>query len=183
MIFAGGDPSITAFGLAIAERRGGALPRVIELETIRTTTDLPDPERYHVIFNRVGRVIREHHVQLFAIEEQRGVQVGKWQRQQSEGVQIKADNTKTLIAVGAALGAAFAYGADVVFVQPQSVKVAVLGPGSRTASKEQVAARLEAMIRAAGIKRFSKDASDALAIAITGESKKRLSILKEGAGR
>ena len=180
MRICGLDPSIAAAGLAAIDRPNAGPPVLLSLETIRTASDLPDVDRYHTIFTRVGLVIRTHHVQLLAIEEQRGVNVGLYQR---EDPGYNADNSKTLIAVGAAMGAAFAYGASVIFVQPQSVKVALLGPGSRSASKEQVQQVLLGIIARAGIKRFSKDATDALAIAITGERKQRLAILKEGARR
>lgn len=176
MKLAGFDPSITAAGLAVIERRGAELPQVLELATIRTESADPIEQRYRTIFDAVGRRVREHHIELVAIEEQRQAQLGAMQRGE-----FNYDNSKTLIALGAAIGAAFAYGAEIVFVAPQTVKVAVLGKGGGRATKQQVKDAVRALIARAGIKRFSADAADALATAIAGERAQRLAILKEGA--
>jgi crossover junction endodeoxyribonuclease RuvC len=171
----GGDPSIAHLGLGLIERTGPELPRVLLAETIHTDTKAPIHERMGVLFDRVGEIVRQYHPDALALEEQRGVQVGKWQREEG----FNADNSKTHYAVATVICAARAYGCtEVVWFTPQQIKIAVLGKGGGRGSKDAVKDAIRPYLLAAGIKRFSEHAADAVAGAITGERKLHWNVLQ-----
>jgi crossover junction endodeoxyribonuclease RuvC len=162
----GGDPGIGDGGAAVIERIGAEAPRVLHVSTISTDTKQSIDERIGVIFDRFGALVREFHPDAIALEEQRGVQVGKWR----EGKEFNSDNSKTHYATCALVCAAWAYGCKrVVWVTPQQLKIAVLGKGGRVGSKDAVKEAVRGMIERGGFKRFSGHAADAVAAAITAE--------------
>jgi crossover junction endodeoxyribonuclease RuvC len=172
----GYDPSIGKGGVGLIERIGSEQPRVLHIETLKTEAKLPLDVRMGVIFDRIGALVREHHPDALAIEEQRGVQVGKWQREEG----FNADNSKTHYAVAAAVCAARAYGCrKVVWLTPQQIKIGVLGKGGRGGQKQAIKDALRKLIELGGFKRFSGDGADAVATAITAERQLHWSGLQE----
>lgn len=172
MRFLGIDPSIAAVGLGVLELDG--LKRtLVHAETVRTDSKAPLEDRLVEIGERVGVVVRTHHPQFAGIEELRFVNAGEHQLGRTN-----VDNSKSFLAGGAAFNACQVYGCRARFVNPQRVKVAVLGPGrgrmprprnerevhaQRQELKRLVRARLAALL---GVDlTCSLDASDALAMA------------------
>ncbi len=157
-IFAGFDAGISSPGLGVVTR----LPAGYRLEAHRVVRTKPRDTleaRCRLIFQAIAEVLTTWHPLALVIEEQRGAQVGAFQRGQ-----FNADNSKTLVTVGVAMGAAFAYGIPVVLLTPKRGKLAVCGPKMGNADKKQVQ---DAVFRITGAK-VPQDAADATAFAIAG---------------
>lgn len=171
MRIAGFDPGITSPGIALVTRLSVGY-QLDEHRVVRTKTKDHDLDRYHQIFRAVAEVLTKWHPVALVIEEQRGAQVGAFKSGQFNG-----DNSKTLIVVGAAMGAAFAYGVNVVMVRPQGAKIAVLGPKMGNADKKQVQAAVLAITGA----QVPQDAADAVALAIAGAQLEPSERVRKGA--
>jgi Holliday junction resolvasome RuvABC endonuclease subunit len=161
-IYVGLDPSIVAFGVAVIERTASGY-RLVHSVRIRTKSKDPIVDRCNRIFDGVGAVVREFRPLRVGCEEQRNVQTGRWREATQGKTAFNADNSKTILAVGYAGGAVRAYGHELVFFQPRTLKVAVMGKGGGMSSKEAVRARVIAICGGAGM---SLDESDAAAAAI-----------------
>lgn len=153
LIVCGADPSIRALGLAIVDR---STRTIIHVETVRSDTEMSNVDRYRLVFARAQRVLLKFKVQALAVEEQTRVHVGGRERRESNH-----SNSKTLIVVGAVMGAAFSLGIAVLEPTPQRAKKSVTGSGN--AKKDQVKRAVERMNGAPEF--FSKDAADAVAVA------------------
>lgn len=160
LVTCGFDPGIASPACTVVRAKAGGGYERLHHEVIRTSTADPDLMRYRRIFDAVGAVLRQHAPACMVIEEQLTVQVAK----QGQG-EFNGNNGKTLISFGAALGAAFAYGVTPHVVRPQTIKIAVLGPGNKAADKKQVQRAVEVVL---GVK-LPQDAADAGAMAIYGQ--------------
>lgn len=159
LVVAGFDPGITSPAITCTRRKPGGGYEYVDHAVIRTNTSDRDLDRYDQIFDEVSRLLIVHRPSLFVLEEQRTTQVGK----QRDG-EFNANNGKTLIVFGAALGAARAYRIPREEVHPKRVKIAVLGKGNGAADKKQVQAIVEKVLG----KKLPQDAADAAAMSIYG---------------
>jgi Holliday junction resolvasome RuvABC endonuclease subunit len=158
VIIAGFDPGITSPGIGLIRPVSGGFELLFH-KVVRTKSTDPLRERLNKIFRELSTVLVQNKVDGLAIEEQRGAQVGAFKAQE-----FNADNSKTLLTVGVAIGCALAYGVPWLFVRPQESKCAVLGRKKGSAEKAEVQA---AILRLTGVK-VPQDAADAGAHAIAG---------------
>lgn len=165
MLFAGFDPSITAAGIALVRRVPNGY-ELVDARVVRTSASDTIVERCTAIWRALSAVLREGYPQRLTIEEQHGPQVGAYERGE-----FNADNSKTIVTVGLAMGCALAYGVPVVIMSPQQAKIAVLGKGGGHAEKSVVQAAVMRVTRAP--KRIAQDAADAVALAIAGAQHSR----------
>jgi len=152
----GFDCGITSPGLGVITRLATGY-RLDAHRVVRTKASEPLEARCHRIWQALSSAIAQWRPALVAVEEQAGAQVGAYKRGD-----FNADNSKTIMTVGLALGAAFAYGIDVTLIKPQRAKIAVCGPKMSRADKREVQAAVE---RITGV-RVPQDAADAVANAI-----------------
>lgn len=151
------DPGMIA-GLACIELGDGPRPRLLAAKRLCAgDTALPIERRLLRIWDALALMLREHHPVCLAIEEQTGAQVGAWARGE-----FRADNSKTMVCVGMAVGCALAYGVPVAWVKPQAAKIGVCGRGGRSADKHQVKRAVAALVG----HELPEAAADAVAIAI-----------------
>lgn len=155
---AGFDPSISSLGLGVV-RRAASRYAVVWAKTIRTSTKEAFELRCDVIVDALSAMLHAEQPSFLAIEDQRFVQAGKWR----EG-EFQSNNGKTLVVQGLAQATARVYRIPVILVQPQRVKIAVLGSGNRQAKKIDLQRALE---RLTG-EWLSQDSADGVATAIAG---------------
>ncbi|HLB62583.1 MAG TPA: crossover junction endodeoxyribonuclease RuvC [Actinomycetota bacterium] len=145
----GVDPGVATVGLAVLarpERR----PSLVFTDTVRTPSDLPEPQRLRRIHEAVAASIAEHRPLTVAVE------TVMWNRNTTSAMAVAR-------ATGVVLLAAAEAGLPVEEYQPLEVKMAVTGVGN--AAKDQVRAALE---RAHGLRGVpaQPDACDAVAVAL-----------------
>jgi crossover junction endodeoxyribonuclease RuvC len=182
-VAAGFDPGIGASGLGAIARDGQRFA-LEHIETIRTDPADPLQDRVCEIFDKVGAVLRRLNPVCLAIENQLRVAAAARGRQGAAMAAMRAgrpppkqlgfnaSNDQTLVVMGAAMGAARAYGIPIVMLEPQEGKTAVLGPGHSNAEKEHVRAALERLFPEQ--RRASLNGWDAVSLAIGGEQKTQL---------
>lgn len=158
------DPGIGQPGFAVVDRTALGY-RVVEARGI--TTDAGDSMVVRVgeIWDVLAELLREHCPALLAVEKQYETQAAAFERGE-----FQASNAKTMVTVGAAIGCGRAYRVPCIEIAPQTVKVALLGKGSRSASKKDVQA---GVLRLTG-QRLSQAKSDAVAIAVAGAQRAHL---------
>ena len=146
------DPGTRVAGWGVVAGRDDALA-VVACGVVRAPADEPIERRLVAIFEGVAAVLREHAVDLVAVEE---AYAGK--------------NVRSAIRLGegrgvAILAAALA-GREVVELSPASIKKSVAGHGAAT--KEQVRDALAALLPGSreAARGLPADASDALALAV-----------------
>jgi crossover junction endodeoxyribonuclease RuvC len=122
----GVDPGVARCGLAAVVRRDRRT-EVRWAGTVRTSTDVPDAERLHVLARAMREAIGRFEPASVAIERV------AWNRNQVSALQV-ARATGVLMPVGAEAGL------EVEEYSPSEVKSAVTGAGNAT--KEQVAEAL-----------------------------------------
>lgn len=145
----GVDPGVAALGLAAIARRDRK-PVLLWAETIRTSSDQPEPTRLRQIHEAVRDAISEHRPDSVGIERI------AWNKNQVSAMAVAR-------ATGVVLLAAAEAGLSVQEYGPLEVKMAVTGQGN--ANKAQVR---DALARFHGLSDVptDPDAVDAIAIAL-----------------
>jgi crossover junction endodeoxyribonuclease RuvC len=156
VIILGIDPGTAMLGYGIVERTGSRL-RAIDYGVVRTSADLPLPQRLEAIYLSVTDLIELHAPGLVGVERL-----------------FFSKNAQTAFAVGHARGvvllAAARHDLEIREATPNEVKVATAGHGS--ASKEQVGRMVQAILGLSEVP-APDDAADALAIAICVANRER----------
>ena len=161
----GVDPGIASTGLAAVAREGGGA-RVLWSETVRTSPELPEPERLRMLSEAVRAAIASLGPESVAVER---VMFG----------QNKSSALSVARATGVILLAAAEAGLDVEEYVPLEVKMAITGIGN--ADKRQVR---DALIRAHRVEGMPQqaDAVDAVAVALCHLQQSRLRAVARRAG-
>ena len=165
------DPGLTRCGLGVVEGSVGRPLRLVDVNVIRTSADLPIPQRLVSIERAIDAWIEEHRPDVVAIER----------------VFARSDVSTvmgTAQASGIAMVCAARRGISVVMHTPSEVKAAVSGNGR--ADKAQVGAMVARILRLESTPKPA-DAADALALAIThiwrGGAQSRIDAALAAAGR
>lgn len=165
------DPGLTRCGLGVVEGAVGRPLHLVDVNVVRTSSDLPVPERLVTIEKGVDAWLDEHRPDAVAIER----------------VFARSDVSTvmgTAQASGIAMVCAARRGLPVALHTPSEVKAAVSGNGR--AGKEQVGAMVTRILRLESPPRPA-DAADALALAIThiwrGGAQARIDAALAAAGR
>jgi crossover junction endodeoxyribonuclease RuvC len=145
------DPGLTRCGLGVVEGSVGRPLTLVAVGVVRTSADLPVPQRLVEIERGIEEWLDEHRPDAVAVERV-----------------FAQHNVRTVMgtaqASGIALVAAARRGLPVALHTPSEVKAAVSGNGR--ADKAQVAAMVTRLLRLTETPRPA-DAADALALAIT----------------
>ena len=144
------DPGTNFLGYALLEVRGADL--LVRESGVVTMTHLPDAgAKLRRIFTKIEQLILQHQPHHLAIE-----------------APFFGKNVQSMLklgrAQGVAIAAALSAGLDYTEYAPRRIKQAVTGKGNAT--KDQVAAMLEQILKIPVRKTMTDDASDALAVAI-----------------
>ena len=145
------DPGLTRCGLGVVEGSVGRPLTLVDVNVIRTSSDLPVPERLVTIERGVDAWLDEHRPDAVAVER----------------VFARSDVSTvmgTAQASGIAMVCAARRGLPIALHTPSEVKAAVSGNGR--ADKTQVGAMVTRILRLEAVPRPA-DAADALALAIT----------------
>jgi crossover junction endodeoxyribonuclease RuvC len=146
----GVDPGLTRCGLSVVESGRGRSVVALDVDVVRTPSDVPLPKRLLTIDDAVEYWLATHQPDVVAIERV-----------------FSQHNVTTVMGTAQAGGvvalAAARRGVDVHFHTPSEVKAAVTGNGA--ADKAQVTAMV-ARILGLQAKPTPADAADALALAI-----------------
>jgi len=146
----GVDPGLTRCGLSLIESAGGRQVIALDVDVVRTPTDMPLHRRLLAISDAVDYWMDTHKPDVVAIERV-----------------FSQQNVSTVMGTAQAGGvialAAARRGIDVHFHTPSEVKAAVTGSGR--AGKAQVTAMVTKIL-ALQAKPTPADAADALALAI-----------------
>ncbi len=146
----GVDPGLTRCGLSVIEGGQGRKVIALDVDVVRTPSDVPLPLRLLIISNTVEHWMDTHRPDVVAIE--------RVFAQQNVSTVMGTAQAGGVIAVAAARR-----GIDVHFHTPSEVKAAVTGNGN--ADKAQVTAMVTRIL-ALQTKPTPADAADALALAI-----------------
>jgi crossover junction endodeoxyribonuclease RuvC len=146
----GVDPGLTRCGLSVIESGRGRQVIALDVDVIRTASDLPLHRRLLVISDTVEHWMDTHHPDVIAIE--------RVFAQQNVSTVMGTAQAGGVIALAAAKR-----DIDVHFHTPSEVKAAVTGNGN--ADKAQVTAMVTRIL-ALQTKPTPADAADALALAI-----------------
>ncbi|MCB0894623.1 MAG: crossover junction endodeoxyribonuclease RuvC [Nocardioides sp.] len=165
------DPGLTRCGLGVVEGSVGRPLTLVDVNVIRTSSDLPVPERLVTIERGVDAWLDEHRPDAVAVER----------------VFARSDVSTvmgTAQASGIAMVCAARRGLPIALHTPSEVKAAVSGNGR--ADKTQVGAMVARILRLEAVPRPA-DAADALALAIThiwrGGAQARIDAAVAAAGR
>jgi crossover junction endodeoxyribonuclease RuvC len=146
----GVDPGLTRCGLSVVESGRGRQVVALDVDVVRTPSDIPVSKRLLIISDAVEHWLDTHHPDAMAIERV-----------------FSRLNVTTVMGTAQAGGvialAAARRGIDVHFHTPTEVKAAVTGNGA--ADKTQVTAMVTRIL-ALQAKPTPADAADALALAI-----------------
>jgi crossover junction endodeoxyribonuclease RuvC len=146
----GVDPGLTRCGLSVIESAGGRQVVALDVEVVRTPSDMPLQRRLLAISDAVEHWMDTHRPDVIAIERV-----------------FSQQNVSTVMGTAQAGGvialAAARRNIDVHFHTPSEVKAAVTGSGA--ADKAQVTAMVTKIL-ALQAKPTPADAADALALAI-----------------
>jgi crossover junction endodeoxyribonuclease RuvC len=146
----GVDPGLTRCGLSLVESGRGRQLVALDVDVVRTPSDVPLAKRLLAISDAVDHWLDTHHPEVMAIERV-----------------FSQVNVSTVMGTAQAGGvialAAARRGIDVHFHTPTEVKAAVTGNGA--ADKAQVTAMVTRIL-ALQAKPTPADAADALALAI-----------------
>ncbi len=145
------DPGLTRCGLGVVEGQVGRPLRLVDVNVVRTSSDLPVAERLVTIERGIDAWLDEYAPEAVAVER-------VFARSDSSTVMGTAQ------ASGIALVAAARRGLPVTSYTPSEVKAAVSGSGR--AGKSQVGAMVTRILRLDAPPKPA-DAADALALAIT----------------
>ena len=165
------DPGLTRCGLGVVEGSVGRPLTLVDVNVIRTSSDLPVPERLVTIERGVDAWLDEQRPDAVAVER----------------VFARSDVSTvmgTAQASGIAMVCAARRGLPIALHTPSEVKAAVSGNGR--ADKTQVGAMVARILRLEAVPRPA-DAADALALAIThiwrGGAQARIDAAVAAAGR
>ncbi len=165
------DPGLTRCGLGVVEGQVGRPLRLVDVNVVRTSSDLPIAERLVTIERGIDAWLDEYAPEAVAVER-------VFARSDSSTVMGTAQ------ASGIALVAAARRGLPVASYTPSEVKAAVSGSGR--AGKSQVGAMVTRILRLDAPPKPA-DAADALALAIThvwrGSAQARIDAAVAAAGR
>ena len=160
IVVVGIDPGLANLGLGAVLEQNRKTTH-LGSKIVRTNSQTAQPERLNHIFNEVESFLQDHQPSTLAIEGQffkssgdTGFKVGQ--------------------AVGVCLLAAYQLDIPVIEYTPKQVKQSLVGTGA--ASKEQVIYMVKAILNFNELK--SNHVGDALALALTYLSNKRLQVLK-----
>ena len=145
------DPGLTRCGLGVVDGDIGRALTLVEVGVLRTTADLPIPQRLMEIEDGIEDWLDRHRPDAVAVER----------------VFARSDVSTimgTAQASGLAMVAAARRGLPVALHTPSEVKAAVSGNGR--ADKAQVGAMVARLLRLPAVPKPA-DATDALALAIT----------------
>jgi crossover junction endodeoxyribonuclease RuvC len=145
------DPGLTRCGLGVVEGSVGRPLTLVAVGVVRTSSELPIPQRLVLIERGIEQWLEEHQPDAVAVER----------------VFARSDVSTvmgTAQASGLAMVAAARRGIPVALHTPSEVKAAVSGNGR--ADKAQVGAMVARLLRLTEVPRPA-DAADALALAIT----------------
>ncbi len=145
------DPGLTRCGLGVVDGDIGRALTLVEVGVLRTTADLPIPQRLMEIEGGIEDWLDRHRPDAVAVER----------------VFARSDVSTimgTAQASGLAMVAAARRGLPVALHTPSEVKAAVSGNGR--ADKAQVGAMVARLLRLPAVPKPA-DATDALALAIT----------------
>jgi crossover junction endodeoxyribonuclease RuvC len=165
------DPGLTRCGIGLVEGEIGRPLRLVDVNVIRTSAQVPVPERLVTIERGIDAWLDEYQPDAVAVER----------------IFARSDVSTimgTAQAAGLAMVAAARRGVPVALHTPSEVKAAVTGSGR--ADKAQVTAMVTRLL---GLDQAPKpaDAADALALAIThvwrGGAQARLDAALKKAGR
>ncbi len=165
------DPGLTRCGLGVVEGEVGRPLRLVDVNVVRTSADLPIAERLVTIERGIDAWLDEYAPEAVAVER----------------VFARSDSSTimgTAQASGIALVTAARRGLPVATYTPSEVKAAVSGSGR--ADKAQVGAMVTRILRLDAPPKPA-DAADALALAIThvwrGSAQARIDAALVAAGR
>ena len=145
------DPGLTRCGMGVVDGEVGRPLHLVDVNVLRTSADLPVPQRLVSIEKGIDAWIEEHRPDVVAIER----------------VFARSDVSTvmgTAQASGIAMVCAARRGLVIAMHTPSEVKAAVSGNGR--ADKAQVGAMVVRILRLSELPRPA-DAADALALAIT----------------
>ncbi len=145
------DPGLTRCGMGVVEGTVGRPLGLLDVNVIRTSSDLPVPQRLVSIEKGIEAWIEEHRPDAVAVER----------------IFARSDVSTimgTAQASGLAMVCAARRGVPVALYTPSEVKAAVSGSGR--ADKAQVGAMVTRILRLDAMPKPA-DAADALALAIT----------------
>lgn len=145
------DPGLTRCGMGVVEGQAGRPLTLVDVNVLRTSSQLPVPQRLVTIEKGVDAWIEEHRPDAVAIER----------------IFARSDVSTimgTAQAAGIAMVCAARRGLPVALHTPSEVKAAVSGSGR--ADKAQVGAMVTRILRLDAMPKPA-DAADALALAIT----------------
>jgi crossover junction endodeoxyribonuclease RuvC len=165
------DPGLTRCGLGVVEGEVGRPLRLVDVNVVRTSADLPIAQRLVTIERGIDAWLDEYAPEAVAVER----------------VFARSDSSTimgTAQASGIALVTAARRGLPVATYTPSEVKAAVSGSGR--ANKAQVGAMVTRILRLDAPPKPA-DAADALALAIThvwrGSAQARIDAAVAAAGR
>jgi crossover junction endodeoxyribonuclease RuvC len=163
VLILGLDPGSLHTGFGLVEKRGSSLV-VQEVGRISCRRELPLPERLAQLSRRAAELVERWHPDMAALESP-----------------FHGLNARSLIVLAQARGALLAVvaGAGIAVQEytPAEVKSAVTGNGR--ADKEQVA-RMLSLLLASSQDGVTRDATDALAVAVCCAQRLRLDRLRDG---
>ncbi|MEJ7794729.1 MAG: crossover junction endodeoxyribonuclease RuvC [Nocardioides sp.] len=165
------DPGLTRCGLGVVDGTVGRPLRLVDVNVLRTSADLPLAQRLVTIERGIDAWLDEYQPEAVAVER-------VFARSASSTIMGTAQ------ASGIALVCAARRGLPVTSYTPSEVKAAVSGSGR--AGKEQVGAMVTRILRLDAPPRPA-DAADALALAIThvwrGGAQEKIDAALAAAGR
>jgi Holliday junction resolvasome RuvABC endonuclease subunit len=171
VIVLGFDPGLASAGIAVI-RTGVQLPEILLAETVRTKARLSPEERIRAIWDRLCERATGFAPAVIGSEGQ----IQTWLAQNRRGV-TSADAALVLRVWGLADAAAGLVGARHVVVEPQAIKIAVLGPGARSAGKDAVKTMVMRLGQSPSFGadvRLTEHSADAVAAAIAAERRARI---------
>jgi Holliday junction resolvasome RuvABC endonuclease subunit len=145
LVALGFDPGIATPGITVVERRGQGFRHVWH-KVLRSDSSMPDVDRYNELVDLLGWACGEFHPVVFASEEQRTVQSAK---QTEEGKpNFNANNSKTIVTVGIAIGVARFYRVPFLEVRTQSARSQLIGKmkGTKDEKKKRVKLFVEKLL-------------------------------------
>jgi crossover junction endodeoxyribonuclease RuvC len=144
------DPGVAATGVAVVAGGPGGAAGVVDATTVRTRSDLAEPERLHTVHRAVVEAIHRHRPEAVAVERL------LWGRNVGSAMSVAR-------ATGVVLLAAAEAGVGVFEYAPLEIKLAVTGNGA--AGKREVRTALERIHGVADLPKEA-DAADAVAVAV-----------------
>jgi crossover junction endodeoxyribonuclease RuvC len=137
------DPGLAHVGYGLVGRYGAKLD-LVDSGHIPTPPDWDLNDRLRKIWRDLATVCRDVRPTLMGVENQAPASIGarmqglKAAAKGEKAGGFSANNDPVFEVVGIAKAVAFSYGIPVLLYSPQQAKIAVCGPGSGRATKQQV---------------------------------------------